>query len=163
MEPSKILLKPIGVIHTSFTNYGDAPFQGTYYPKSQGTAEIFKEYKAGLKDLDNYSNAIFIYLFNRSKDWKPMVIPHFDNKLRGLFSTRAPHRPNPLGMTVVKLLSIDKNIITFSYADMLDGTPLLDIKPFIPKIDCPKVGKLGWIEKYMDTEHNHKADKNKNR
>ncbi len=158
MENERFEIKPIGIIHTKFKEQKGTPIQGGLFPETQGYAEIYADYVEGLKDLDGFSHAIFIYLFDRSKDWKPLVTPYLDDQLRGVFSTRAPRRPNPIGLTIVKLDSVDGNKIAFSRADMLDGTPLLDIKPFVPKIDAPDVEKLGWLEKRLldkESEQNH--------
>ena len=158
MENQEFILKPIGIIHTPFKEKKGTPIQGGLFPDNKGWVEIFPEFRKGLKDLDGFSHLIFLYCFNRSDSWEPLVTPYLDDQLRGVFSTRAPRRPNPIGMTVVKLLSLEGSIIHFACADMLDGTPLLDIKPYVPKIDAPQAEKLGWIEKRkldMNSDNNH--------
>ncbi|MBD3168033.1 MAG: tRNA (N6-threonylcarbamoyladenosine(37)-N6)-methyltransferase TrmO [candidate division Zixibacteria bacterium] len=143
----QLTIKPIGIIHTGFKEKKGTPIQGGLFPDTEGRAEIFPEYHECLKDLDGFSHLIFLYHFNQSGSWKPLVVPYLDDTERGVFSTRAPRRPNPIGMTVIELVKIEKGVIYFNRADMLEGTPLVDIKPFVPKIDAPEIKKLGWLEK----------------
>jgi tRNA-Thr(GGU) m(6)t(6)A37 methyltransferase TsaA len=155
---NQYIIKPIGIIRTPFTEKQGTPIQGALVDESSGTAEVFDEFKAGLKDLDGFSHAIFLYYFDRSHGWEPLVVPYLDDRRRGVFATRAPRRPNPIGLTVVKLLSIEDNIIEFKHTDMLDGTPLLDIKPYIPKVDAPESEKPGWLNERME-----RSDSNRRR
>ncbi|MCP4632184.1 MAG: tRNA (N6-threonylcarbamoyladenosine(37)-N6)-methyltransferase TrmO, partial [candidate division Zixibacteria bacterium] len=129
MNEIEYIIRPIGIIYTEFENKKGTPIQGGLFPENKGKVEMFPEYIEALKDLDGFSHLVFLYMFDRSVDWKPLVVPYLDDTLRGVFSTRAPKRPNPIGMTVVELLSIKDGIIEFARADMLDGTPLIDIKP----------------------------------
>jgi tRNA-Thr(GGU) m(6)t(6)A37 methyltransferase TsaA len=108
--------------------------------------EVFKKYKDGLCDMDGFSHIVLIFRFHRSRGYRLKVKPFLDNKLRGLFTTRAPRRPNQLGVSIVKLVKRRGNILTVKGVDMLDGTPLLDIKPYIPNSNPKRGVKIGWLE-----------------
>ena len=149
-------LKPIGIIHTPYKKDGEAPHQA-YRSKEVGEIEIFKEYAEGLKDIEGFSHLIILYLFHKSvkrsvkkehflNSFGLLVKPYLDDTPRGLFATRSPNRPNPIGLTVVELLERKENILKVRYIDMLDGTPLLDIKPYVPKFDQKTGVKIGWLE-----------------
>ena len=139
-------IKPIGVIHTPFKNASQAPIQPVFAEGAEGIIEVFDEYAAGLRDLAGFERIWVVYWFNRSKKFKLLVTPYMDTQQRGLFATRAPSRPNPIGISAVKLERIDANKICVSDVDMLDGTPLLDIKPYSPKFDSFEVNRLGWLQ-----------------
>jgi len=138
-------IKPIGVIHTPFTSLAGMPIQPKGAADIQGTVELFDEFQAGLKDIDGFSHLFLIYLFHQSHGYKLEVIPFLDKEPRGLFSTRAPKRPNPIGLSVVQLERVEKNILHVSNIDVLDGTPLLDIKPYVPDFDNFPDVRTGWI------------------
>jgi tRNA (adenine37-N6)-methyltransferase len=144
--------KAIGVIHSPFKRNEDidvgkfADPQG--FAQIQGELEIFKEYEKGLKDTEGFSHLIVIFAFHKSEGYQLYAKPFLDNKLRGVFSTRSPHRPNPLGMTVVKILERDGNILKVSGIDMLEGTLILDIKPYTSR-DQKSLIRLGWLEDKM--------------
>ena len=145
----KIAFKPIGVIHSPFKSRQDIDPARNVRPggfaKVVGGIEIFPAYAAGLKDIDGFSHLIIFFAFHRSQGGRLLVHPPFQTRARGVFSTRSPHRPNPLGMTVVRLLGRRKNILRVSGLDMLEGTPLLDIKPYISK-DSKRGVRRGWME-----------------
>jgi len=153
-----ITYKPIGVIHSPFKTLENMPIQPSAGKGIQGTVEIRPELQEGLNDLDGFSHIYLIYHLHRSEGFKLKVIPFLDDQLRGLFSTRAPKRPNPIGISVVRLLKIKANIITIEDLDILDGTPLLDIKPFIPHMYNLDECKTGWLEKYKDEIKSKKSD-----
>lgn len=111
-----------------------------------------------MNDLEGFSFIYLIYHFHKSKKYRLNVKPFLDDIPRGLFSTRAPKRPNQIGISVVKLISINKKIIEIENVDMLDGTPLLDIKPYVPEFDVYKVGKIGWLEKNSMNTHTTRSD-----
>jgi len=138
-------LKPIGIIHSPYKNTGEAPYQGD---KSEGISqiEVFKEFEEGLKDIEGFSHIIVIYWFHESQGYHLLVKTPWDDILHGLFTTRSPHRPCPLGLTVVELLSREKNVLIVKGLDAIEGTPLLDIKPYIPGVDERSIIKLGWLE-----------------
>ncbi|MFX1507879.1 MAG: tRNA (N6-threonylcarbamoyladenosine(37)-N6)-methyltransferase TrmO [Promethearchaeota archaeon] len=144
-EARNINFRIIGYIHTPFSEKKGTPIQ-SYYSKAEGYIEIFPEYVDGLNDLEEFSHLHLIYHFHKSEGVKLKVIPFLDKKERGVFSTRAPLRPNPIGISIVELISINhsENIIKIRGVDMLDLTPLLDIKPYIPLFDR-RDAKTGWI------------------
>ncbi len=143
----KIEFRPIGIIHSPFFDLKEIPVQPTLARGVKATVEIFKEYQAGLKDLEGFSHIILLTYLHRSKGFSLEIIPHWDSKPRGLFATRSPRRPNPIGFSVVHLLKIEGGILYIENVDLLDGTPLLDIKPYIPEIDAIPEAKAGWFEK----------------
>jgi tRNA-Thr(GGU) m(6)t(6)A37 methyltransferase TsaA len=142
----KIEVKPIGVIHTPFTRLEGMPIQPSAAEGTTGTVEVFEEFLPGLKDLDGFSHLILLYFFHKSVGYKLQVVPYLDSKPHGLFATRAPKRPNQIGLSIVKLGKIEGGIIHVSNVDMLDGTPLLDIKPYVPSFDASTDIRIGWLE-----------------
>ena len=138
-------LQPIGVIRSPYKNTKKAPHQG-YRSEEISQIEIFKEFEEGLKDIDGFSHLIVIFWFHKSQGYRLLVKTPWDDNLHGLFATRSPHRPCPLGLTVVELVAREKNILKVKGLDAIDGTPLLDIKPYIPEVDERPVAKLGWLE-----------------
>ena len=138
-------LKPIGIIHSPYKNTGEAPYQG-YKSEEISQIEVFKEFEEGLKDIEGFSHIIVIYWFHKSQGYHLLVKTPWDDSLHGLFTTRSPHRPCSLGLTVVELVAREKNILKVKGLDAIDGTPLLDIKPYIPEVDEGSVVKLGWLE-----------------
>jgi len=141
-------IKPIGVVHSPFKNREDikkAREKGLNgFENSEGELEIFGEFEPGLNDIDSFSHLIIIFAFHKSRQRNLFAHPPLDGKKRGVFSTRSPDRPNPLGMTVVKLLRRDKNRVKVSGIDMIEGTPVLDIKPYTPK-DLKEKASFGWL------------------
>ena len=112
----------------------------------QGTVEVFKEFQAGLKDLDGFSHIILLYHLHRSEGFELEVTPFLDTVKRGLFATRAPKRPNPIGLSIVRLIGIDGGLLRIENVDIVDGTPLLDIKPYVPEFDGQTDIRTGWLE-----------------
>ena len=139
-----IPFKPIGVIHTPYTTPDHAPGQGTHSPDSRGAVEVFPEFADGLESVETFTHIILLYCFDRAPETR-LVLPDIQDKLpRGVFASRHPCRPNGVGFTVVKLLGRDGARLEVSGVDMLDGTPLLDIKPYMKRFDCfPDAGE-GW-------------------
>ncbi|MGD8978726.1 MAG: tRNA (N6-threonylcarbamoyladenosine(37)-N6)-methyltransferase TrmO [candidate division WOR-3 bacterium] len=137
-------VRPIGIIHTPYKIHVGTPGQSSQ-SKAVGTIEVYKKYEEGLSDLEGFSHIIVIFRFHKSRGYKLKLKPYWDTKQRGLFSTRAPRRPNQLGVSILKLLKRKGNTLTVKGVDMFDGTPLLDIKPYIPN-NNPKHGvKIGWL------------------
>ena len=155
---SKIEYKPIGLIHSPFKECKGTPIQGVSAVDAEGIVEVFPEYTAGLKDLDGFSHIILIYHFHLSGKCSLRVKPYLDNRLRGLFATRAPSRPNPIGLTIVQLIKITGGKLYIHQLDVVDGTPLLDIKPYIPEFDTQEILKIGWLEKQIHKLHQTKDD-----
>ncbi|MGD2278735.1 MAG: tRNA (N6-threonylcarbamoyladenosine(37)-N6)-methyltransferase TrmO [Candidatus Omnitrophota bacterium] len=125
------------------------PIQGAFEEKVTGKAELFQEYKKGLKDVEGFSHVILIYHFNRATEEKLLGKPFLEDEVRGIFSIRSPMRPNHIGFSIVKVRKIEDNVITFSEVDILDETPLLDIKPYIAYFDSRDNTKNGWLEKHF--------------
>lgn len=145
----EIKLRPIGIIYTPYKEPKGIPIQGKFEKSVAGRIEIFPEYQEGLKDIEGFSHLILIYYFNRSKKEKLVGKPFLEDREHGIFAIRSPHRPNHLGFSIVKLKKVKGNIIIFSEVDMLDGTPLLDIKPYVSYFDSRKNVKNGWIDKHF--------------
>ena len=143
---TSININPIGVIHSPIANSDGAPIQPAFAQNYEGTVEVYEEFEEALLDLDGFERIWLLYWFDRASKFKLKVKPYMDDKLHGLFATRAPSRPNPIGLSCVKLLSINKNILRVSEIDILDGTPLLDIKPYAGKFDCFEVKRNGWLD-----------------
>lgn len=142
-----IRYRPIGVIRSPFKGVRGVPIQPRAAEGVEGVVEIFPEYVDGLKDLDGFSHVILIYHFHLVEGYKLLVKPYMDQAERGVFATRAPARPNPIGISVVKLVKIEGNLIHVRNLDVVDGTPLLDIKPYVPDFDVFDVERIGWLEK----------------
>jgi len=142
-----IVYRPIGVIHSPFKSKEGVPIQPAFAKGVEGYIEVFPEYVEGLKDLEGFSHIILIYHLHLSKGYNLLVKPFLDNVLRGVFATRAPRRPNPIGFSVVRLREIEGSILRILDVDIIDGTPLLDIKPYVPEFDCHSDAKAGWLEK----------------
>jgi tRNA (adenine37-N6)-methyltransferase len=142
-----IQFRPIGLIRTPFENPAGMPIQPTGARGVRGTIEMFADFVEGLQDLSGFSHVILLYAFHRSTDFCLKVTPFMDTVPRGVFSTRAPKRPNPIGLSVVRLTAIDDGLLYVENIDVLDGTPLLDIKPYVPKFDQPGGEvRTGWLE-----------------
>ncbi|MBN2071901.1 MAG: tRNA (N6-threonylcarbamoyladenosine(37)-N6)-methyltransferase TrmO [Candidatus Krumholzibacteriota bacterium] len=146
MGGNKIEFKPIGLVRTPFQHVSGMPIQASRSGGAEGTVEVFDEYAGGLADLDGFSHIILLYHLHMSEGYSLKVIPFLDDQPRGLFATRAPRRPNPIGLSVVRLVGIDGRIISVVDVDMLDRTPLLDIKPFVGEFDSRQDLKTGWLE-----------------
>ena len=136
---------PIGIIHSPFKTPEGTPIQPTGAKDVEGSIEIFPEYTAGLDDLTGFSHIFLIYHFHLSKKFSLKVTPFLDNRQRGLFATRAPSRPNPIGLSVVRLVDITDGTLMVKDIDAVNGTPLLDVKPYVPEFDVRKVDQIGWI------------------
>ena len=155
-ETYKIL--PIGIIRTPFKEHAGTPVQPAYGEGVEGVVEIFPEYREGLADVGGFERIWLIFWFDRSQSYKLKLVPYRDVVERGLFATRAPSRPNPIGISAVRVLEVDieRGLIKISDIDMLDGTPLLDIKPYSPKFDSHPQAKSGWLDK--NSNNREKAD-----
>ena len=124
----------------------------------RGNIVIEKKYSAGLADLEGFSHIYLIYYLHLSKKYDLTVIPFLDNRERGLFATRAPRRPNPIGLSVVHLLQVERNILDIEDVDIIDGTPLLDIKPYVPEMESVHDLRIGWLSAYTAELKSKKAD-----
>ena len=139
----EFILKPVGVIRSPFTDKSQTPIQSS---RSQaiGQVEVYPEFAVGLQDVEGFSHIILLYVFHCSSGYALQVKPFLDDQLRGLFATRHPCRPNPIGLSVVRLLARRGNVLEISGVDVLDGTPLLDIKPYVPEFDVRTEVHTGW-------------------
>ena len=143
----EIKYKPNGVIHSPFKEPKGTPIQPSAAKEIRGTVEVFPEYAKGLKDVDGFSHLILIFHFHLSHGAPLEAKPYMDNEVRGIFSIRGPSRPNPIGLSVVRLVKIEGLTLHIQDVDIVDGTPLLDIKPYVPEFDMREVVKIGWLEK----------------
>ena len=125
-----IQMQPIGVIRSPYTSREDAPRQGVDAMKHTGTIELFDSFAEGARDITPGSLGQIVFYFHKSEGYSLITTSRKDQKMKGVFSTRSPFRPNAIGVSIVRFESVDKNIITFRGVDMLDGTPVLDIKPY---------------------------------
>jgi tRNA-Thr(GGU) m(6)t(6)A37 methyltransferase TsaA len=137
---------PIGVIHSTFTDPADTPIQSIFADGARGTVEVFPEYAAGLKDIDGFSHLILIYHFHLAEGYSLISKPFIGDKEKGIFSIRHPRRPNPIGISIVRLKNVRGNILEICDVDILDGTPLLDIKPFVHQFDQRADIQSGWVD-----------------
>jgi len=155
---SEVVYRPIGVVHSPFKVPQDVPIQSVAAEGVMGIVEVAREYVDGLRDVDGFSHLILIYHCHLAQDYSLLVRPFLDERLHGVFSTRAPSRPNPVGVSVVRLTRMEKNILHIQDVDIIDGTPLLDIKPFVPEFDQRKAERIGWLTKNIDKLHSGRDD-----
>jgi len=142
----KIEYQPIGIVHSPFSELKGMPIQPAGAEGVRATVEVFPEYQDGLRDLDGFSHVVLLYHLHRSTGFELQVVPFLDTVLRGLFATRAPRRPNPIGLSVVRLVRVEGPVLHVENIDVLDGTPLLDIKPYVPEFDAQEAVRTGWLE-----------------
>jgi tRNA-Thr(GGU) m(6)t(6)A37 methyltransferase TsaA len=140
-----MIINPVGIIHSPFKSRAETPIQ-PFRSRATGQVEVFKEYREGLEDLEGFSHIILIYWFHKSKGYSLKVKPFLDDTLRGVFATRAPSRPNQIGLSVVRLLERKENILFVKGIDVLDETPLIDIKPHVPDFESGEMLRIGWLE-----------------
>jgi tRNA-Thr(GGU) m(6)t(6)A37 methyltransferase TsaA len=141
---SRIEIKPIGMIHSPHLDTSKTPIQPVYSKGIRGTVEVYPEYENGLKDLEAFSHIYLIYYFHKAGGEKLIVKPYLEDVERGVFSTRAPVRPNHIGISIVELVAVKNNILTVENIDILDQTPLVDIKPYTTKFDLMENVRSGW-------------------
>lgn len=139
-----ILFRPIGVIHSPFHEKDTTPIQPSR-SRAAGQVEVFPEYAEGLLDLEGFSHIYLLYQFHCSEGFQLKVTPFLDNVQRGLFATRYPCRPNPIGLSLVELVERRENVLLIQGVDVLDGTPLLDIKPYVVEFDVRSNTRNGWF------------------
>lgn len=144
---SEVRYRTIGIIHSPFKDTKGMPIQPAGAEGVQGTVEVFNEYCAGLKDIDGFSHVILIYHFHLSSGYSLEAKPFMDDEMRGIFAMRGPARPNPIGVSVVRLVTVDKCTLHIEDVDIINGTPLLDIKPYVPDFDCRPIERIGWLDR----------------
>jgi len=147
---NEIMYRPIGIIYSPYKEPRGIPIQPTAAKDIEGIIEIFPEYTEGLKDIQGFSHIILIYHLHLSKEFSLKVKPYMDDNMRGVFATRSPSRPNPIGISIVRLNKVDNNILYIRNIDIVNGTPLLDIKPYVPEFDIWKVERIGWLDKKIN-------------
>ena len=150
MPLEEFVYRPIGVIRSPFREPQGTPIQPPAARGVEGRVEVFPEYAAGLLDLEGFSHVILVYHFHRSGPARLSVRPYMDDRTHGVFATRAPARPNPIGLSVVRLLKVEGNVLHVADVDIVDGTPLLDIKPYVPGFDSPRDARIGWLGERID-------------
>lgn len=146
----EITYKPIGIIHSPFKKPKGTPIQPKSAKGIKGTIEIFPEYTKGLKDIEGFSHIILLYHFHLVKTSSLIAKPFMDDKPHGIFAIRGPSRPNPIGISIVRLIKVKNNILYIQDLDIVDGTPLLDIKPYVPEFDKAEVTRIGWLQGNID-------------
>lgn len=154
----KVTYEPIGIIHSPFTDLAAMPIQPSSDASAAGTIEIFSEFASGLKDLDGFSHIYLIYHLHKARFSGLTVTPFLDSEPRGLFATRAPNRPNRIGLSLVKLVRMEGSILHVENLDVLDGTPLLDIKPYVPEFEGVAGVRIGWLEQAREKISKKKSD-----
>ena len=159
MEANKITYNAIGIVHSPHKSIEGIPIQPIGAKGIKGEIEIFEEFQEGLRDLEGFSHIIVLYHFHKSKDFKLIVKPFLDNETRGIFATHAPNRPNSIGLSVLRLINVIRNVIHVENVDILDETPVLDIKPYVSKFDSVEEEKNGWLEKNINKSNMQKSDK----
>lgn len=142
-------VKPIGVIHSPFHDPGETPIQPALAEGGKGAVEVFEQYADGLKDIEGFSHVILVYWFDRAGEVELVRKPFLGDESYGLFSMRYPCRPNPIGISTVRLTGLRGNVLDVEGIDVLDGTPLLDIKPHVPEFTAGGPVRIGWLEKHL--------------
>ena len=150
--------RPIGIIHSPFTDVSGMPIQPNGARGIRGSVEIFEEFKEGLSDIGGFSRFILIYAFHRCPSYQLTVTPFLDINPRGVFATRAPCRPNPIGFSTVRLIEVKGPTLIVEDVDILDGTPLLDLKPYVPAFDSYPDAAAGWLEHVANGAESFRSD-----
>lgn len=153
-----VTYRPIGVIHSPFAERGGMPIQAAFAEGASGTVELEPEYVPGLRDLAGFSHIILVYHFHLSKGYALQVKPFLEDRVHGVFATRAPRRPNAIGISVVRLERVEGNMLHVTGVDVVDGTPLLDIKPYVPRFDDRSEARIGWLAGRIDPARARNAD-----
>ena len=143
---NSLAYRPVGVIHSPLKEPFGAPIQSVAARDVEGVVELFPQYAEALRDIEGFSHLILIYHFHMSGKSSLIVRPYLDDETHGVFATRGPARPNPIGISVVRLARVDGTRLHITGVDILDGTPLLDIKPYIPQFDAIETEKIGWLK-----------------
>jgi tRNA-Thr(GGU) m(6)t(6)A37 methyltransferase TsaA len=147
----KLELTPIGRIHSPHREAQGTPIQPRWAAGIEGEVEVLPELSPGLRDLEGFERVWLLYWFDRASAARLQVTPYLDTQTRGVFATRAPSRPNPIGLSCVRLLAVDGTRLRVADLDVLDGTPLLDIKPYLPDCDVFPVERVGWYARARGT------------
>jgi tRNA-Thr(GGU) m(6)t(6)A37 methyltransferase TsaA len=154
----EIIYNPIGIIHSPFNSLEDMPIQPTSNSSGSGVVEIFPEFVDGLRDLEGFSHIYLLYHFHRVRQPNLSVTPFLDKEPRGIFATRAPSRPNSIGLSLVELVRVENNLVHVERVDVLNETPLLDIKPYVPEFEHIHNVRIGWLEQVKAQVRIQKSD-----
>jgi tRNA-Thr(GGU) m(6)t(6)A37 methyltransferase TsaA len=154
---SQIVYEPIGIIHSPFTEAKGMPIQPAGAEGVRGSVELLDRFCAGLRDLDGFSHIILVYHFHLSSGYTLEAKPFLDDVARGIFAMRGPARPNPIGISVVRLVGVDKCTLHIEDVDIVDGTPLLDIKPYVPDFDWRPADRIGWLTRKSKGVHRKRS------
>ena len=141
-----VTLDPIGVIRSDHQTAAGTPIQPRYAEQCEGQVIVEPGFEEALEDIEGFDRIWLIYLLDRAGDFRPRIIPYRDIREHGLFATRSPCRPNPIGLSVVQLVARNRNVLQVRGIDVLDGTPLIDIKPYVPAFDAYPESKAGWLD-----------------
>jgi tRNA-Thr(GGU) m(6)t(6)A37 methyltransferase TsaA len=156
--PEAICYQPVGVVRSPFTGLEGMPLQSVAGAEIRGQIEIHPQYSPGLKDLDGFSHLHLVTHLHRGAPGGLEVVPLLDDTVRGIFATRSPRHPNPIGLSVVRLIAVDGPILEIAGIDLLDGTPILDIKPYVPEFDAVAAERTGWLEHSAARVYGPRAD-----
>lgn len=143
------MMQPIGKIHSPYKEEKGTPIQGAFGKDVEACAELEPKYTEGLRDLDGFSHAILLYQFHLSDKVEMVAKPYLEDREHGIFAMRSPHRPNHIGYSVVRVKKVEGNRLYFTDVDILDGAPLLDIKPYVKEFDSRPDAKSGWVERHF--------------
>jgi len=154
----KVTYQSIGIIHSGFDSLTDMPIQPTSEASRSGVVEIFPDFADGLKDLEGFSHIYLLYHFHQARQARLIVTPFLDREPRGVFATRAPSRPNPIGLSLVDIVRVEGNLIHVGRLDVLNGTPLLDVKPYVPDFEGALDVRIGWLERYKGQVRSQESD-----
>jgi len=157
-KKNKFEVKSIGIIHTPYKDKKEIPSQG-YKSDKIGEVKIFSEFEEALKDIEYFSHIYLIYYFHKATGYELLAQPFLDDQKHGVFATRYYNRPNPIGISIVELIERKRNILRVKQVDMLDGTPLLDIKPYIPQFDQRINVEIGWLKDKLGKRINKRKKK----
>lgn len=158
MENQEFVYHPIGIIHSPFRDVAEMPIQPAGARGVAGTVALEERYQEGLRDVGGFSHVILVYHFHLSRGHSLLVKPFLDDTMRGVFATRAPRRPNPVGLSVVRLVRIEGTVLFIEDVDIVDGTPLLDLKPYVPIFDVRQDAKTGWLAECVEGVFYTRAD-----
>lgn len=156
----EIIFKPIGLIRTPFASTDGMPIQAVAAKGVAGRVELFEEFREGLADIEGFSHLILLFHLHKIDGYKLRVVPYLDDQPHGIFATRSPKRPNPIGLSVVRLTGVepDRGVLHIEEIDVLDGTPLLDIKPYVPKFDARETDRIGWFDQKVERVETVRSD-----
>ncbi len=156
--PAAVTVTPIGIVHSEFTSKVGVPIQSAGAQQLCAELEVFPAYAAGLRDLEGFEYVILLTHMHQATSEPLEVVPFLDSVAHGVFATRSPIRPNRIGLSVVRLIAIQGSTLRFEGNDMLDGTPVLDIKPYVPAFDARQTERIGWFASKLDQLANKRAD-----